>query len=53
LDRLVRGGDAPNRRGRPEGGVVAYDEGNHVCNNLPYLYRPLAADWIGEQLRSL
>jgi dipeptidyl aminopeptidase/acylaminoacyl peptidase len=32
---------------------VLYDEGNHVCNNLPYLYRPLAADWIGEQLRAL
>lgn len=29
---------------------VVYDEGNHVCNNLAYLYRPLASDWIGEQL---
>lgn len=29
---------------------VLYDEGNHVCNNIPYRYRPLAADWLGEQL---
>ncbi len=32
---------------------VVYDEGNHVCNNLAYLYRPLASDWICEQLSSL
>lgn len=32
---------------------VVYDEGNHVCNNLAYLYRPLASDWIGEQLAAL
>ncbi|MHB1987800.1 MAG: alpha/beta hydrolase family protein [Acidimicrobiales bacterium] len=32
---------------------VVYDDGNHVCNNLAYLYRPLASDWIGEQLRAL
>jgi hypothetical protein len=27
-----------------------YPEGNHVCNNIPYKYRPLAADWIAERL---
>jgi dipeptidyl aminopeptidase/acylaminoacyl peptidase len=54
LDRLVPweetrriAEDAPNAE------FVVYDEGNHVCNNLPYLYRPLAADWIGEQLRAI
>lgn len=31
--------------------LVMYPEGNHVCNNIPYKYRPLVADWIGEQLR--
>jgi hypothetical protein len=27
-----------------------YPEGNHVCNNIPYKYRPLAGDWMGERL---
>jgi 2,6-dihydroxypseudooxynicotine hydrolase len=27
-----------------------YPDGNHVCNNIPYKYRPLVADWIREQL---
>src|SRR5437763_14315766 len=32
------------------GSFVLYDEGNHVCNNIPYKYRPLAADWLKEHL---
>lgn len=24
--------------------------GNHVCNNIPYVYRPLVADWLAEKL---
>ncbi len=23
--------------------------GNHVCNNIPFVYRPLAADWLMER----
>jgi len=34
----------------PGGEFVLYAEGNHVCNNLPYLYRPLTADWLREKL---
>ena len=34
----------------PNGTFVLYDEGNHVCNNIPYRYRPLTADWLREQL---
>lgn len=30
--------------------LVIYPEGNHVCNNIPYKYRPLMADWLREQL---
>jgi dienelactone hydrolase len=30
--------------------LVMYEHGNHVCNNIPYLYRPLAADWTRERL---
>jgi pimeloyl-ACP methyl ester carboxylesterase len=35
----------------PNGTLVVYEEGNHVCNNVAYRYRPLLADWLGEQLR--
>ena len=34
----------------PRGEFVLYDEGTHVCNNIPFKYRPLVADWIREQL---
>jgi hypothetical protein len=27
-----------------------FDEGNHVCMNMVYRWRPQAADWLGEQL---
>jgi dienelactone hydrolase len=30
--------------------LVLYENGNHVCNNVPNLYRPLAADWVAEKL---
>lgn len=30
--------------------LVMYPDGNHVCNNIPYKYRPLVTDWIREQL---
>lgn len=29
---------------------VVYEEGNHVCFNIPYKFRPLTADWTAEQL---
>ncbi|MFQ5895955.1 MAG: alpha/beta hydrolase family protein, partial [Nitrospinota bacterium] len=40
------------RRSGAEVELRLYPEGNHVCNNLPHLYRPLAADWLGERLRA-
>ncbi len=30
--------------------LVIYSEGVHVCNNIPFLWRPLAADWLAEKL---
>lgn len=30
---------------------VLYPDGNHVCNNITYKYRPLVADFMAEQLR--
>jgi 2,6-dihydroxypseudooxynicotine hydrolase len=32
------------------GELVLFEDGNHVCNNIPYKYRPLTADWLKEQL---
>jgi pimeloyl-ACP methyl ester carboxylesterase len=29
---------------------VLYDDGNHVCNNIPYKYRPLVGDWMRDRL---
>jgi 2,6-dihydroxypseudooxynicotine hydrolase len=29
---------------------VIYEEATHVCNNVPFKYRPLIADWLREQL---
>lgn len=30
--------------------AAIYDEGNHVCSNIIYKWRPLVADWMVEQL---
>jgi dienelactone hydrolase len=30
--------------------LVVYPEGNHVCFNISYKYRPLTADWMAEHL---
>jgi 2,6-dihydroxypseudooxynicotine hydrolase len=54
LDRLIPyqhaeqvAAEAPNAR------LVMYENGNHVCNNLPYMYRPLVADWMKETLQGV
>ncbi|HUW78421.1 MAG TPA: alpha/beta fold hydrolase [Candidatus Nanopelagicaceae bacterium] len=44
-ERVVR--EAPNAQ------LVMLEEGNHVCNNFPYIYKPLAGDWLAEQLANL
>jgi dipeptidyl aminopeptidase/acylaminoacyl peptidase len=51
LDRLIPwqqaervAAEAPNAR------LVMYPDGNHVCNNIPYKYRPLVGDWMMETL---
>jgi dipeptidyl aminopeptidase/acylaminoacyl peptidase len=37
-------------REAPKGTLLMYPDGNHVCNNIPYKYRPAMADWMREQL---
>ena len=51
LDRLVPYEQAERVvREAPNASLVMYDDGNHVCNNLPYLYQPLAGDWMADHL---
>lgn len=32
------------------GSFVLYEEGSHVCSNIPYRCRPLVGDWMAERL---
>jgi pimeloyl-ACP methyl ester carboxylesterase len=34
----------------PRAEWVLYEDGTHVCNNIPYKYRPLVADWMHARL---
>ncbi len=53
LDRLVPYQDA--ERMAAEASAVAelwmFEDGNHVCNNIPYKHRPQQADWMRDRLR--
>ena len=40
-ERIAR--EAPNAE-------LVLEDGNHVCNNVPFRYRPLVADWLAEML---
>ncbi len=40
-------------REAPNATLVMYPDGNHVCNNIPYKYRPLMADWLREHLTAV
>jgi len=37
-------------REAPRAELIMIEEGNHVCNNFPYLYQPLTSDWMADQL---
>ncbi|MCG3211918.1 MAG: 2,6-dihydropseudooxynicotine hydrolase [Anaerolineae bacterium] len=51
LDRLIPWQHAERLAAEaPHAELVMYPDGNHVCNNLPYKYRPLVGDWLSEQL---
>jgi pimeloyl-ACP methyl ester carboxylesterase len=49
-DRLVSWEQTKKIAQAPPGEFVLYDDGTHVCNNIPFKYRPLVADWIRDQL---
>jgi 2,6-dihydroxypseudooxynicotine hydrolase len=50
-DRLIPW-EATERQAKtaPHGTFVGLQDGNHVCANVPYIARPLVADWLREQL---
>ncbi len=44
-ERLVKAASGPSQ-------LVVYEEGNHVCFNISYKFRPLTGDWMAEQLQA-
>jgi 2,6-dihydroxypseudooxynicotine hydrolase len=51
LDRLIPWEDTQRiAREIPGAEWVLFDEGTHVCNNIPFRYRPLVGDWMGDRL---
>jgi pimeloyl-ACP methyl ester carboxylesterase len=52
-DRLIPWADTKRIADEaPNGEWVLFDDGNHVCNNIPYKYRPLVGDWMAYRLRA-
>ena len=50
-DRLIPWESTEEQARRaPNGTFVGFEDGNHVCANVPYIARPLVADWLREQL---
>lgn len=45
-ERLARAASGPTE-------FVLFEEGNHVCFNISYRFRPLTADWMAETLAGL
>jgi 2,6-dihydroxypseudooxynicotine hydrolase len=45
-ERLARAASGPTD-------FVVFEEGNHVCFNVSYKFRPLSADWTAEHLSGL
>ena len=51
LDRIIPWRQTERAaRETPQGTFVLYEQGTHVCSNIPYRYRPLVADWMWDQL---
>ncbi len=51
-DRVIPPADAERLASEASGPVELwmFDDGNHVCNNIPYKYRPQQVDWMRQQL---
>ena len=44
-ERLAKTASGPSE-------LVVYPEGNHVCFNISYKFRPLTADWMAKTLQA-
>ncbi len=51
-DRIFPPGEARRQAdwAGPGARLEVFETGNHVCNNIPWLYRPMVADWIVDTL---
>jgi dienelactone hydrolase len=52
-DRLIPAAQAERlfaEIGGPDKRLEMFADGNHVCNNIPYAWRPLLADWLAGHL---
>jgi pimeloyl-ACP methyl ester carboxylesterase len=51
-DRLIPPADGERlaRAARGPSELVVYPEGNHVCFNISYKFRPLSGDWMAKTL---
>jgi 2,6-dihydroxypseudooxynicotine hydrolase len=53
LDRLIPWEDTKRIADEiPGSDWVVYDDGTHVCNNMPFRYRPLVGDWMADKLEA-
>jgi 2,6-dihydroxypseudooxynicotine hydrolase len=51
LDRLIPWEDTKRMADEiPHAEWVLYEDGTHVCNNVPFRYRPLVGDWMADRL---
>jgi dienelactone hydrolase len=51
LDRVIAWEDTLRiAQAVPGAEWVLHEDGSHVCNNIPYKYRPQVADWIRDHL---
>lgn len=50
LDRIFPPEQAKLQAAWAAGELCVFPKGNHVCNNMAYVYRPLVADWLCEQV---
>lgn len=48
-DRIFPPSEAQKCASGPGVELRIFPEGNHVCNNIPWLYRPLIADWLADR----
>jgi 2,6-dihydroxypseudooxynicotine hydrolase len=51
LDRLIPWEDTKRVADEIPGAEwVLYEDATHVCNNVPFKYRPLVGDWMADRL---